>query len=178
MEEIRPVASHGASGLIMLGAGISRFHPNHDQWRQNFLAEYEQCFDKDTVLFEGINELIDNLAERGIKWGIITNKPKTFTERLVPKLGFSTEPAVVVSGDTCEEPKPSIKPMRYAYQALDVSPEDCLYVGDAERDMIAARNAGMVSVLAAWGYLSENDRVEDWPVDFTINEPLDLLNHL
>ncbi|WP_107687476.1 HAD family hydrolase [Neisseria wadsworthii] len=178
MEEIRPVASHGASGLIMLGAGISTFHPHHDRWRKNYLAEYEQCFDKDTVLFDGINELIGKLVDRGLKWGIITNKPQTFTDRLVPKLAFAEEPAVVVSGDTCEEPKPSVKPMRHACAELGIPPEACLYVGDAERDMIAARKAGMTSVLAEWGYISQDDTVEDWPVDFSIEKPLDLLKHL
>ena len=106
MEDIRPVASHGASGLILLGAGISKEHPEHARWRQEYLAEYERCFDRDTVLFDGINELIRALDERGLKWGIITNKPKTFTDRLVPKLGFAVPPATVVSGDTCAEAKP------------------------------------------------------------------------
>lgn len=178
MQEVRPVASHGASGLIMLGAGISKFHPGHQAWREKFLAEYEACFDRETVLFEGINELIAEIVRRGFKWGIITNKPKRFTDRLVPKLGLSNPPEVVVSGDTCEEPKPSVTPMYFACGTLGVAPEHCLYVGDAERDMQAAKNAGMRSVLAGWGYIGQDDRVDEWPVDLTIEKPQDLLNHL
>ena len=143
MDDIRPVASHGASGLILLGAGISKEHPEHARWRQEYLAEYERCFDRDTVLFDGINELIRALDERGLKWGIITNKPKTFTDRLVPKLGFTVPPATVVSGDTCAEAKPSTLPMLHACQEIGVTPEHCLYVGDAERDMQAALKKGI-----------------------------------
>ncbi|SUA35934.1 phosphatase [Neisseria zoodegmatis] len=176
--EIRPVASHGASGLILMGAGISKDHPEHARWRQEYLAEYERCFDHETVLFDDINRLIAELDKRGIKWGIITNKPHTFTHRLVPKLGFSIPPAVVVSGDTCGEAKPSTKPMFYACEQIGVKPENCIYVGDAERDMQAGRNAGMKTVLADWGYIAAEDQTGEWPHDARIDTPLELLAHL
>lgn len=178
MAEIRLVASHGASGLILMGAGIAKNHPDHDQWRRDYLAEYERCFDCDTVLFEGINALISTLDKQGIKWGIITNKPHTFTHRLVPKLGLAVAPAVVVSGDTCDEAKPSTKPMFFACEQIGVAPEHCVYVGDAERDMQAGKNAGMKAVLADWGYIAESDNTEAWPQDCRIARPLDLLDCL
>ena len=140
--QIRPHASHGSTALIQLGP----------QWRADYLAEYEQCFDRDTALFPEINPLLAQLATQNIAWGIITNKPQTFTNRLVPQLGFVTPPAVVVSGDTCPEAKPSPLPMRHACAALQVQPENCIYVGDAERDIQAGLNAGMQTILATWGY--------------------------
>ncbi|MDO4226924.1 HAD family hydrolase [Neisseria sp.] len=178
MAEIRPVASHGASGLILMGAGIGKTHPEHGVWRQEYLAEYERCFDKETVLFNGINELIAGLNGRNIRWGIITNKPHTFTHRLVPKLGFTVPPAVVVSGDTCAEAKPSTLPMFYACEQIGVKPGNCIYVGDAERDMQAGRNAGMKTVLANWGYIAADDNTAQWPCDVAIDKPLDLLAHI
>ncbi|MDO4695951.1 MAG: HAD family hydrolase [Neisseria sp.] len=178
MEDIRPVASHGANGLILLGAGITKAHPDHTEWRQAYLAEYEQCFDCDTVLFGGVNEMLKGLAERSLKWGIVTNKPKTFAERLVSKLGFIFPPSVLVCGDTCDEAKPSIKPMLYACRQIAVAPERCLYVGDAERDILAGRNSGMTTVLADWGYIASDDRTEEWGADIRIAKPLDLLEHL
>lgn len=176
MAEIRPVASHGASGLILLGAGIQKDHPQHQQWRQDYLAEYEQCFDKDTVLFEGINQLIIELNQRGIQWGIITNKPQTFTNRLVPKLGFSIPPATIVSGDTCDEAKPSTKPMLYACEEMGIAPQHCVYVGDAERDMQAGNAAGMQTVLAQWGYIAADDDIDNWQADFMVAHPLAILD--
>lgn len=178
MAEIRPVASHGAGGLVFLGAGIGKEHPDYTRWRQEYLLEYERCFDCDTVLFDGINDLICELDKAGIKWGIITNKPHTFTHRLVPKLGFAVPPAVVVSGDTCTEAKPSTKPMYYACQQIGVSPEHCIYVGDAERDMQAGKNAGMRTVLVDWGYIAESDDTESWLHDYRISQPMDLLAYL
>ena len=97
MAEIRPVASHGAAGLIKLGTGMQPDNPAFAALRQDFMAEYELHFTDQTVLFGGINELLEKLAEQNIVWGIITNKPHVFTDRLVPKLGCSIEPAVIVS---------------------------------------------------------------------------------
>ncbi|MCS4532972.1 HAD family hydrolase [Neisseria montereyensis] len=178
MDEIRPIASHGANGLILLGAGITKEHPKHADWRQEYLDEYERCFDKETVLFDGINPLINDLVARGIQWGIITNKPKRFTDRLVPKLGFIHPPAVVVSGDTCSKPKPSTEPMFYACEQIGVAPENCIYVGDAERDMEAGKNAGMKTVLVDWGYIAPTDKTEEWLYDWRIATPAALLEYV
>ncbi|WP_314367470.1 HAD family hydrolase [Neisseria cinerea] len=178
MDEIRTQASHGAAGLIKLGAGITPDHPDYARWRTEYLDEYDSCYAQDTTLFGGVNELIAELGKRGIKWGIITNKPMRFTDKLVPKLGFIIPPAVVVSGDTCGEPKPSVKPMLYACGQIHANPQHTLYVGDAERDIQAGRNAGMKTVLAEWGYISDEDDTDSWQPDYRIPAPIGLLGTL
>lgn len=175
MSAIRPIASHGVRGLLKLGAGLTPEHPDFPVWRANYLAEYERCCDQKTVLFDGINRVLSALAAQNILWGIITNKPKTFTDRLVPKLNFAVPPAAVVSGDTCAEAKPSVLPMHHACQLANVQPECCLYVGDAERDIQAGRNAGMKTVLAQWGYIGQNDQPDTWQADFQAATPDALL---
>lgn len=178
LADIRPHASHGSAALLAFGAGITPEHPDFAQWQQAYLDQYQQCFDQDTVLFDGINELILQLHQRGIKWGVITNKPAKFTNQLIPKLNFSIPPAVVVSGDTCAEAKPSTLPMFYACEQIQVQPENCLYVGDAERDMQAGKNAGMRTVLAEWGYIASSDQIDEWQWDFSLQNPLDILHLL
>ena len=178
MAQIRPVASHGANYLIKLGTGIEKRHPDHPRWRQEYLAEYEHGFCDETVLFEGINPMLEQLARRSIVWGIITNKPHRFTSLLVPELGFIAPPAVVVSGDTCAEPKPSALPMHHACKQIGIAPERCLYVGDAERDMVAGKNAGMATALANWGYIAESDPVHEWPADARLDAPGQILDLL
>lgn len=178
MDEIRTQASHGAAGLIKLGAGITPDHPDYARWRTEYLDEYDSRYAQDTTLFGGVNELIAELGKRGIKWGIITNKPMRFTDKLVPKLGFIIPPAVVVSGDTCGEPKPSVKPMLYACGQIHADPQHTLYVGDAERDIQAGRNAGMTTVLAEWGYISDEDDTASWQADIRIPAPIGLLGTL
>ena len=176
--EIRPYAGHGAAGLIKLGAGITPDHTDYTRWRTEYLDEYDSRYAQDTTLFGGVNELIAELGKRGIKWGIITNKPMRFTDKLVPELGFIIPPAVVVSGDTCDEPKPSIKPMLYACGQIHADPQHTLYVGDAERDIQAGRNAGMKTVLAEWGYISDEDDTDSWQPDYRIATPIELIGCL
>ena len=178
MDEIRNQASHGAAGLLKLGAGIIPDHPDYARWRTEYLDEYDSRYAQDTTLFGGVNELIAGLGKRGIKWGIITNKPMRFTDKLVPKLGFIIPPAVVVSGDTCGEPKPSVKPMLYACGQIHADPQHTLYVGDAERDIQAGRNAGMKTVLAEWGYISDEDDTDSWQPDYRITTPIELIGCL
>ena len=178
MDEIRNQASHGTAGLLKLGAGITPDHPDYARWRTEYLDEYDSRYAQDTTLFGGVNELIAELGKRGIKWGIITNKPMRFTDKLVPKLGFIIPPAVVVSGDTCGEPKPSVKPMLYACGQIHANPQHTLYVGDAERDIQAGRNAGMTTVLAEWGYISDEDDTDSWQPDYRIPAPIGLLGTL
>lgn len=178
IDDIRPVASHGANGLLKMGAGIDPEHPDHAQWRQAFLDRYDECYADETVLFDGISDLLHELDRRGLAWGIITNKPAKFTDKLVPKLGFAIPPAVVVSGDTCGVAKPNVKPMLHACEQIGVKPENCVYLGDAERDMQAAKNAGMKAVLVDWGYISAADETETWLQDWRINTPKDLLAYL
>lgn len=178
MSAIRPVASHGANGLIRLGAGITTDHPDHAAWRQEYLAEYERCFSCETVLFDGINAMLRQLHEDGLQWGIITNKPQIFTERLLPRLGFCLPPAVVVCGDTCAQPKPSVQPMHHACGVLGLPPAECLYVGDAERDMQAGRDAGMATMLVSWGYIADSDDTASWPADYHADSPQDIVERV
>ncbi len=175
---VRPIASHGARGLVSLGFGIDKSHPRFEEYRLRFLDLYEHSFADETVLFDDINALLREIDARGLKWGIVTNKPMRFTDRLVPALPFAVPPAVVVSGDTVGVAKPDPAPMLHAAQQIDIAPEHCLYVGDAERDIQAGRAVGMKTVLVNWGYIADSDDTDSWQADITIDQPLALLPHL
>lgn len=172
---IRPLASHGARALVSLGFGIDKHHPDFERLRLRFLDEYANGFTEQTTLFEGVAPLITALTERGLPWGIITNKPMRFTDHLVPVLPFPVKPAVVVSGDTVGVAKPDPRPMRHAAELIGIDPLQCCYVGDAERDIAAGRAVGMKTILANWGYLSDEDRPGEWGADHAIDHPLQLL---
>lgn len=175
---IRPIASHGARGLIHLGFGIGPEHPDFARLRTRFLELYDICYCEETRLFDGISDLISALAERGLPWGIVTNKPARFTDPLLAALPLPATPGVAVSGDTVGVAKPDPKPMYYAAEMLGVDPAHCFYVGDAERDIEAGRKVGMTTVLAAYGYISADDRPQEWGADIHIQHPLELLAHL
>lgn len=177
-DAIRPIASHGARGLVRLGFGIDRDHPEFEALRLRFLDLYEHHFAVDTVLFDGINEMVCNLDQAGLRWGIITNKPSRFTDPLVPQLGFAIPPAVIVSGDTAGVPKPDPAPMLFACDGIAADPARCVYVGDAERDIEAGRKVGMTTVLVNWGYIADTDTPAAWGADHAIDHPHELIGLL
>lgn len=173
-ETIRPAASHGAAALIELGFGIPRDTQKFAPLRERFLEIYRAHLTRETRLFPGMEETLSSLAARGLRWGIVTNKPAFLTEPLIEQLGLAGEAVCVVSGDTTRNRKPHPEPMLHACRLAGSRPDECLYIGDAERDIEAGRTAGMKTLVALFGYIGDQDRPEAWGADGMIRTPQDI----
>lgn len=173
----RPVASQGARGLIGAGFGIHPGDPGYDPLREEFLAVYADNLCRETRLFAGIPELLDQLEARSLPWGIVTNKAERFTFPLLDLLGVRSRPACVIGGDTTGRIKPHPEPLLAASRAIGLAPQSCIYLGDDRRDVEAGQAAGMKTAIAKWGYLNGQDP-ETWNADHMIEQPLDLLRLL
>lgn len=177
-DAIRPVASHGTPGLLGLGFGLTPNDPAFAELRREYLDLYEATRYHASRLFDGLEECLTHLEQNGQSWGIVTNKPARFTEPLLERLNLRQRAVCIVSGDTAAQPKPDPAPMRLACQIAGVAPTDCLYVGDAERDVIAAHAVSMPCAIAAWGYLGPDDRPETWHAEYQFATPHTLMRHL
>lgn len=175
---IRPVVSHGATALIKLGFGLASGDSGFDRLRQRFLALYSENLCRHTRPFAGIEPLLQTLQEKAINWGIVTNKPAFLTDPLVACLHFNPGPACVVSGDSTNNRKPHPEPMLLACTQAGSRPEQCLYVGDAERDIQAGKHAGMKTLVALFGYISKDETPQNWGADGMIRTPLEILEWL
>lgn len=174
-ELLRNAASHGARGLINVGFGFGPEHPEFDAIRDDFFKYYQADIARHTCLFGGVAELLNTLVERKIPWGIVTNKVARFTDPLIEQLVFPHPPGVVVSGDTVGVAKPDPKPMLYAASQLGVPAVECLYIGDAARDIEAGRRVGMKTLVARYGYIGPDDDPETWGADGYIDHPSEIL---
>jgi len=146
--------------------------------RQRLLDHYQAHLGENTRLFPGMNELLSELEGRGLPWGVVTNKPGWLTEPLMAAMGLERRAAVIVSGDTCPHAKPHPAPLHHACHQAGMENRHCLYLGDAPRDIQAARAAGMPAAVALWGYLAEDDRPQDWGAHHLLHHPLELLELL
>lgn len=178
LETVRPYASSGARGLLRVGFGLGPGDANYDEMRQAFLDNYEAAICVETKLFPGIAELLAHLEERGIAWGIVTNKAARFTDRLVELLGLAERVSCVVSGDTTPHMKPHPAPLLAAAERLALAPGQCGYVGDDLRDIIAAQAAGMVSIAVEYGYGTGDFGPREWHADAVVAQPMDLIGCL
>lgn len=172
---IRPHASHGSKGLLGIGFGITPEAPDFAAKREEYLALYDEVFCRQPTLFVGIAELLTQIEQQGLLWGVVTNKPRRFTQPLMQALGLSERAACIVSGDDCPQPKPHPGTLLLAAEQANAAPEHCIYVGDAERDMIAGRAAGMATVAALYGYLDDTDKPDEWGAQYAIQTPVELL---
>ncbi|MBM3357860.1 MAG: phosphoglycolate phosphatase [Betaproteobacteria bacterium] len=177
VQATRPVTSMGARGLLGVGFNIGPEHPDYAQMREEFLAFYEQNLCRETRLFPGIKELLDEIEQRRLPWGIVTNKAERFALPLLNLLDLRARAACVIGGDTTGKLKPNPDPLLAACRAIGIEPDACVYVGDDRRDIEAARAAGMKSAAAAWGYLNGGDP-RSWGADWLIERPEDLLQYL
>ncbi len=175
LEVLRPMASHGARGLLAVGMQVAVDDPRYPALKDAFLARYLAMIRVQTILFDGVNALIEHLHRAAIPWGIVTNKLSTYTNPLVAQLPWPHPPGCVVSGDTAAYPKPAPDPLLYAASQLQVAPEHCVYVGDDLRDIQSARAAGMRAIAAAYGYCGHTEP-RNWGADAIITHPLDLLS--
>ena len=105
--KIRPFASHGSRGLLGLGFSITPADANFIAMRDEYLSIYDTVFTRSPVLLPGIADLLQAIEHKGLKWGIVTNKPRRFTRRLITSMGLQQRAACVVSGDDAPQPKPS-----------------------------------------------------------------------
>lgn len=176
-ERYRPMAGAGARGMLAVAFDMSPEHPEFMVYREEFFSNYEDRLLVRTAAFEGVEELLASLRLRGIRWGIVTNKSKRFTDPLVRGMPMLADAEVVISGDSTPHAKPHPEPIYEATRRLKLEHFNCVYVGDDKRDIDAGKAASMCSLAATWGYMGSHD-VSTWGADALLKEPDCLLDWL
>lgn len=164
LSDIRPHVSRGsramsAAAFPELGGEVS------PDMIQEFLGIYEAELGRNSLLFDGVAELLEAIEADGARWGVITNKPEYLARQVIPQLGWDSRCAILIGGDSLPQRKPHPLPLLHAAQVLGASIDDCVYVGDDRRDIDAARAASMRSVVALWGYRGDDEHPVDWGGD-------------
>ena len=177
LEIIRPYVSQG--GLVLTRLGFSEQVPESEiePLRLRYLDHYRAIVADDSVLFDGLEEVLNTLEKRNIPWGIVTNKPKWLTTPLLEQMALDKRAAVVICGDTLDKRKPHPLPLIVAAETIGIACEDCVYIGDDPRDIAAGRAAGMKTLIASYGYIDRGARLDEWQAGGIIAHPLDLLSH-
>ena len=174
-EFLRPYASAGARGLLEGAFGISPDHEDFIPLRDEFFINYEKALLVDSKLFDDMDNLLAQMDEANLPWGIVTNKSERFTKPLVELMGLSHRSVSTVSGDTTPHSKPHPEPILHAARSANIDPTKSLYVGDDIRDVVAGKAAGMKTVAAAYGYCGCKEPPEAWGADYIVHHPLELL---
>ena len=169
---VREVVSRGSRAILRC-AFAARGEPAIEALVPRYLALYEALLAQHTHAFDGVEALLAQLEARGIRWGVVTNKPGFLTDALLASLGWDARAAAVVSGDTLAVKKPDPAPVRLACERAGIDPARSVFVGDDRRDVIAGAAAGLYTVAVRWGYL-DGGNPDDWQADCVIDHPDEL----
>lgn len=162
---VRCTISQGIAGMLALGFGIKPSDAQYAALKKQFLSIYAEHLAEGTQLFPGISTVLEYLQHQKILWGIITNKESQFSIPLISRWDLLKKAGCVVSGDTLPYSKPHPAPLIHAAHSLQCDVKKCVYIGDAYTDVIAAKQAGMASIIALYGYISERDTPLAWQAD-------------
>jgi len=177
-EHCRDHVSHGSIAMVTLGFGENQTPDDLERRRQRFLHLYEKNLCVDTKCFDGMDETLNFLEEQGIHWGVVTNKPAFLTDPLLQELGLYERACSVISGDTLAQRKPDPAPMYLAAKQCACLVTDCVYVGDAQRDIEAGNRANMRTLIASYGYIDAGQTPREWGANGVVEHPLEILDWL
>jgi len=169
LEIVRATVSHGMQSIITLGFGTVKNDPHNDTLYHRVLKTYRECSGLYATPFPGMLPLLNYLDAHHIPWGVVTNKPAVLAEALLERLQLKSRAACIVGGDTVAHAKPHPEPLFYACRQIGVAPEQCVYIGDAERDIQAGNSAGMTTIAALFGYIENEAEAEQWGAHHTIH---------
>lgn len=142
-----------------------------------YRAAYERHWNVHTRPYDGIPDLLDALAARGMALGILSNKPHGMTLRCVEGYLARWTFACVLGQRESVARKPDPAGALEAARRMRVAPDAVLYVGDTATDMDTARAAGMFAVGATWGFRPESE-LRDHGAQAIVHHPRDVLNLL
>ena len=176
--ELKKHISRGAVGIIEFASVINGRSVDSSLIRSEFLEDYkDNCF-VNTKLNNNMRELIDYLIGKNITVGVVTNKHSRYVNKIIQGLKLNDKLSCVVTGDMVSNPKPDIDGLIKASEITQCHVSETIYVGDDERDIVAGRNAGMITVAADFGFIREDTNVGLWKADLIINDPMDLAKHI
>ncbi len=175
--EIRQVASNGGRAMLKQAFG-DQFSRNEESWLNEFLTRYRENPVKDGTLFEGFKEALEWLETQQIPWGVVTNKPRSMTDKVLEQLGLTERCSVSICPDEVKLAKPDPEGILLAIDKISASTAQTLYFGDHVRDIEAGRRAGVKTVACSFGYLAEGEDTASWSADFTLEKSADLKTFL
>lgn len=117
-----------------------------------FTAFNELHIADNSRLYPGVRELLQQLADGGIRMAIISNKNEALSRLILKTLAIDTYFDLIAGGDSFEEMKPSPLPLIKVITALSCTPAKAIMIGDSINDILAGNRAGITTIGCAWGY--------------------------
>lgn len=177
LEALRGYVSSGARGMIAQTFGALDDAMAHAH-AASLVEAYRERLVVDSALFPGMKAVLSALDDSPLQWGVVSNKMESLVRPILEHFDWAEHCGCMIGGDTLPTRKPDPAPLLLGAEQLGVPPADCLYVGDARNDVVAAHAAGMACVAVSYGYLPPGEDIEGWQADYVIDQAEQLLGIL
>ena len=173
-DKVRPQVSNGVLGIFSVA--FSDDPVTEDDRYERYLDIYESVLGQECKLFSNANNLLDSLDSKDIDFGIVTNKSSRFTMPLLRQYNLLDRMQTLVCGDQVKQRKPNPEPLIKALENSGKSYDrnNVYYVGDAQKDIDAARAAHFRSIACTYGYRVADDNPASWEAEFLIDDLIEV----
>lgn len=171
-EIVRKYSSRGAT-LVLKNSFPDASEDKISSLKSEFLSKYEKIMTSNIVKYDGVDALLEHLAAKKVKWGIVTNKSAIYTMPIVEKLNWHKLTDAIICPEDLNKAKPSPEGIFRGLELLDGDPKQSYYIGDHQRDIETAQNAGVISIACTYGY-HETDPIS-WNADHIVQKPSDIM---
>ncbi len=176
LDDYRYFVGNGMEMLVSraLPPGVHENRWLLEQCLKEMRTQYGQRWDRNSSLYRGIPELLDQLLARGMRLNVLTNKPAAMTAAIRSRY-LDRWPFQLVWGATENYPlKPDPTAALAMAAKLGLNPAEIIFVGDSGVDMQTALAAGMYGVGCLWGFRSATELNESGAQEL-LREPQELL---
>ena len=171
-EIVRKYSSRGAT-LVLKNSFPDASEDKISSLKSEFLSKYEKIMTSNIVKYDGVDALLEHLAAKKVKWGIVTNKSAIYTMPIVKKLNWHKLTDAIICPEDLNKAKPSPEGIFRGLELLDGDPKQSYYIGDHQRDIETAHNAGVISIACTYGY-HETDPIS-WNANHIVQKPSDIM---
>ncbi|MGN5595724.1 N-acetylmuramic acid 6-phosphate phosphatase MupP [Stutzerimonas nitrititolerans] len=172
--QIRDVVSGGARAMVLAAFDVDPMSDEFETLRLEFLERYQEHCAIASHLYDGMEQLLADIEQANLLWGVVTNKPLRFAEPIMQQLNLASRSAVLICPDHVSKSKPDPEPMVLACSKLGLDPASVLFVGDDLRDIESGRAAGSKTAAVRYGYIHPEDNPDHWGADVVVDHPLEL----
>ncbi len=178
IEEVRQFVGNGVAKLIERAIPEGKNNPNFEKCLAIFKENYAQNMYNKTAPYNGIIEMLSNLKSKGIKIAVVSNKFDLAVKELCKKYfeGFIDFAAGENEAQGIKK-KPAPDTVISVLNEFNFAPEDAVYVGDSDVDIMTAKNSKMSCISVTWGFRDEKFLLENGAT-ILINAPSKIYNHL
>lgn len=178
IEEVRQFVGNGVAKLIERAIPEGKNNPNFEKCLAIFKENYAQNMYNKTAPYNGIIEMLSNLKSKGIKIAVVSNKFDLAVKELCKKYfeGFIDFAAGENEAQGIKK-KPAPDTVISVLNEFNFAPEDAVYVGDSDVDIMTAKNSKMPCISVTWGFRDKKFLLENGAT-ILINAPSEIYNHL